>query len=333
MKRALEFIQQRRGGLLFVAFLAAAMSATGCAASGAYGHGTYAGYYEYGYGGFEDFEVLAYYGEWVYIPPFGRVWRPFVRFGWRPFVYGHWAWSRFGWTWVSYEPFGWVVYHYGYWNFDPGWGWYWIPGYEWAPARVRWITFGRYVAWAPLPPPGVTWPEPWYAGDDDDWFRPHRHGHHRSRVRVNVWVAVDLDHFTREDVGRYAVERLPSKPRYGYTSVYRVQRAPDVHYVEQATRSRVQRLDFRTETVRVGSKTIQKMTLPEYERRKVERYRPEVEKRILQRRVEPKNRSRSESKPRSRGKSSAKSSKDRERRYDLPRIPARPKYKKRERSS
>src|SRR4029450_3616844 len=47
---------------------------------------------------------------------------------------------------------GWVVYHYGRWAFEPGIGWFWVPGDEWAPAWVNWRYGDEYVGWAPLPP-------------------------------------------------------------------------------------------------------------------------------------------------------------------------------------
>ena len=47
---------------------------------------------------------------------------------------------------------GWVVYHYGRWAFEPGIGWFWVPGEEWAPAWVNWRYGDEYVGWAPLPP-------------------------------------------------------------------------------------------------------------------------------------------------------------------------------------
>ena len=31
---------------------------------------------------------------------------------------------------------GWIAYHYGHWYRDPDFGWFWIPGDEWAPAWV-----------------------------------------------------------------------------------------------------------------------------------------------------------------------------------------------------
>ena len=102
---------------------------------------------------FETFEApLAPYGDWVMVSGYGRVWRPRVAVGWRPYYYGRWEWTNEGWLWVSDEPYGWAVYHYGRWAHDPYYGWIWVPGYEWAPAWVSWRYSGDAVGWAPLAP-------------------------------------------------------------------------------------------------------------------------------------------------------------------------------------
>jgi len=96
---------------------------------------------------------LAPYGSWVDRPHYGSVWRPRItRAGWRPYEYGHWAWTDYGWNWISDEPFGWATYHYGRWYDDPSYGWEWVPGDEWAPSYVSWQEGDNYIGWAPLPP-------------------------------------------------------------------------------------------------------------------------------------------------------------------------------------
>jgi hypothetical protein len=102
---------------------------------------------------FDSFErPLSSYGEWVVAGSYGRVWRPRVAVGWRPYYYGRWEWTNEGWLWVSDEPWGWAAYHYGRWAHDPYFGWIWVPGYEWAPAWVAWRTSGDVIGWAPLAP-------------------------------------------------------------------------------------------------------------------------------------------------------------------------------------
>jgi uncharacterized membrane protein YgcG len=95
---------------------------------------------------------LGAHGEWVSAGAYGRVWRPHVAAGWRPYYYGRWEWTNEGWFWVSDEPWGWAAYHYGRWAFDGVYGWVWIPGYQWAPAWVSWRWSGDVVGWAPLAP-------------------------------------------------------------------------------------------------------------------------------------------------------------------------------------
>lgn len=97
-------------------------------------------------------QPLASYGAWVTAPGYGQVWRPSVPAGWRPYYYGRWEWTTEGWLWVSDEPFGWATYHYGRWTWDRGLGWYWVPGYQWAPAWVSWRYSGDVVGWSPLAP-------------------------------------------------------------------------------------------------------------------------------------------------------------------------------------
>lgn len=102
---------------------------------------------------FESFErPLASHGDWVVVGSYGRVWRPRVATGWRPYYYGRWEWTTEGWLWVSDEPWGWAAYHYGRWAYDAYYGWVWVPGYEWAPAWVSWRTSGDVIGWAPLAP-------------------------------------------------------------------------------------------------------------------------------------------------------------------------------------
>ncbi len=102
---------------------------------------------------FDNFQgALSPYGDWVVAGSYGRVWRPHVAAGWRPYFYGRWEWTSEGWLWVSDEPFGWAAYHYGRWNHDPYYGWVWVPGYQWAPAWVSWRYSGDVVGWAPLAP-------------------------------------------------------------------------------------------------------------------------------------------------------------------------------------
>src|SRR6267142_3690384 len=134
------------------------------------------------------YERLSPYGYWTFVAPYGRVWVPSVGYGWRPYYYGQWVLTDWGWTFVSDDPWGWAAYHYGRWNFAVGVGWYWIPGYAWAPAWVSWRYGAGYVTWCPLGPPGVVF--------------GYRHP---------AWIAVSEQHFTRPISG----VAVPPQRTYG----------------------------------------------------------------------------------------------------------------------
>jgi hypothetical protein len=98
------------------------------------------------------YEPLAPYGRWFQHSRFGYCWIPNgIAAGWRPYTHGYWDYTDDGWAWVSYDSWGWGPYHYGRWEFDPGYGWIWIPGTVWGPAWVAWRRGPGYIGWAPLP--------------------------------------------------------------------------------------------------------------------------------------------------------------------------------------
>ena len=132
------------------------------------------------------FSDLNNYGTWVNIPDYGSVWKPYAEDNWQPYSDGQWNWTDQGWMWDSNEPYGWIVYHYGYWQFTDYDGWFWIPGYDWAPARVSWYNSNDYVGWAPLPPPGI--------GVSIIY---------NERYRNRVWVVVPAANFTGNNVRQY----------------------------------------------------------------------------------------------------------------------------------
>jgi hypothetical protein len=223
----------------------------------------------------DDVQYLSSYGEWVYLPSFGTVWCPDVVPGWQPFYYGHWIMTSNGWAWTSYEPYGWLVYHYGFWGFTPEFGWFWVPGDTWYPARVQWYTFGEYVGWAPIPPPGIVWLDPWDPYD------------------VNIWIVIDVDNITSENVGDYRVERPISRDLVDRGTIQK--RAPDVREIESATRRDVPVVNVREQTINIRRRTaestsgeraetrLRKTVLPTAEKRKVERNASRVEKEVLTR--------------------------------------------------
>jgi len=126
--------------------------------------------YQYVPQGVYGAEDLDNSGQWIYVAPYGYVWRPTaVAAGWVPYRNGRWVWlDWYGWTWVSYDPWGWAPYHYGRWFFDARWGWNWYPGvlgvrHYWSPALVGFFGYGGRVGvgvgfgfgnigWVPLAP-------------------------------------------------------------------------------------------------------------------------------------------------------------------------------------
>jgi hypothetical protein len=122
--------------------------------------------------------VLAPYGSWVQVSSYGEVWRPHVSAGFVPYINGHWVYTSYGPTWVGYEPWAWAPYHYGQWVNAAGYGWVWVPGYEWSPARVAWATGPEYIGWSPV-----------LSGNPD----------------VNFWVVVNRARFVYSNYSRYVL--------------------------------------------------------------------------------------------------------------------------------
>ncbi|MFL5393688.1 MAG: DUF6600 domain-containing protein [Myxococcales bacterium] len=105
---------------------------------------------------------LAPYGRWVDTPEYGRVWIPSnVDPDWRPYTDGQWMETSWGWSFVSVAPWGWATFHYGRWGYTAGFGWFWVPGYVWAPAWVSWRYYQGYVCWAPYGPAHYAYPRVW----------------------------------------------------------------------------------------------------------------------------------------------------------------------------
>jgi hypothetical protein len=182
------------------------------------------------------FAMLDPYGEWIDVPVRGHVWRPVAAYDWQPYADGQWVWSDRGWVWVTDEPYGWVVYHYGFWTNEPGPGWVWTPGYDWSPARVRWIVTDDYCGWAPLPAPGVVLVDP------------------ERDVQLQVWSMVSKRDFTRESIGRYRLRSL--SPVMAGNLPAGVRRAPDVRDIESTNRQRVPVARLSTEAVPAGQRQL-----------------------------------------------------------------------------
>jgi hypothetical protein len=166
--------------------------------------------------------VLASHGTWVRHASWGRVWRPRVTVGWRPYTHGYWGWSPYGWTWVSSEPWGWS-YHYGRWGWYDHYGWVWVPGTVWAPAWVDWWEADGWIGWAPLGPAGWVGVRHHYVFVRDHDFCDRRlrhrihHHHHVSSFGRHGWSGrrggpPPLHRIER--VSRHPLVRVPN-PRRG----------------------------------------------------------------------------------------------------------------------
>jgi hypothetical protein len=270
-----------RGGkrLLAVLLATAAIAYAGCAPAG---YSTA----RYDEPQLSDYEFLSSYGEWVSVPHYGLVWRPYVVADWAPYYYGHWIWTDDGWAWVSYEPFGMLVYHYGYWDYSLRYGWVWIPDDVWSPARVEWYTFDDYCAWAPMPPPRMRWHDPW-----DNWD-------------VDPWIVVPIDRFTDDDVGKYRVREKTRSEIVGRGTA--VKDPPAILRIERATKAPVRQIRMERERMpidldimktppkpgRPGKSPLRKMVLPAQEREKVNEHAPKVEREVLTpKKVQPERKS------------------------------------------
>jgi len=212
--------------------------------------------------------ALSPYGEWLELDAGFYAWRPSgMHSGWRPYLHGHWSWTRFGWYWVSSEPFGWAVFHYGRWYYDDYYGWMWVPDQTWGPSWVEWRYDDDCIGWAPLPP---------YASFSINfgirftthWFAPHRY-----------WSFVRYRHFTspylyREVMPMEYTRRLigttRSAGRYEYDGERVINRGVDRSIVER--RGGYQRL----EPIDVQeTNTPQERQVRDRTRERIETYRPE----------------------------------------------------------
>ena len=222
--------------------------------------------------------TLAGYGEWVRVDGLGRVWRPWVAAGWRPYTWGRWVYTPMGWTWVSYEPWGYVPHHYGSWAFTTI-GWVWAPGYTYAPANVVWVASGPRVGWYPAGPPGWSHAHRGFWHGYDHGIRAgYSHGYgdgYRDGWRDARYANfVEWNHFTAENVA--AVARPGTalgdlSPR----SVRIMDRAPGRDRVERMTGRPVGVTPVAERTVRMGDRTVRAVR-PEGVTRSVQRYSHEA---------------------------------------------------------
>ena len=106
---------------------------------------------------------LEAHGRWQEMAQYGRIWIPAgVAADWQPYAEGRWVATDWGWSFVAVQPWGRIVFHYGRWGFEPEIGWFWVPGFDWAPAWVFWRMQSRYIGWAPFAPQGYRFQRRWH---------------------------------------------------------------------------------------------------------------------------------------------------------------------------
>jgi hypothetical protein len=216
------------------------------------------------------YSSLGSYGEWIPVEGGVYGWRPIgVAVGWRPYMYGRWAWTVDGWYWVSDEPWGWAVFHYGRWYYDDYYGWIWIPGYDWAPAWVEWRFGGPYVGWAPLSPYAV-----FQIGIGIHYAR-------RWETPYSYWNFVDCRYVTSPSLHRFIYRpqhntryfgRTRSAGNVRYDNGRVITRGPEREYIQERGNIRIVQSELvdardrgRERVVRDGG------------RERIEVYRPKIE--------------------------------------------------------
>jgi len=215
------------------------------------------------------YSSLSPYGQWVN-SDFGRAWRPLhVARGWRPYLYGRWAWTDYGWYWASSEPFGWATFHYGRWVYDDYYGWIWIPDDVWGPSWVEWRYNDDYVGWAPLPPSagfnlsvGIVFSGRWAAP-------------------MHYWNFVPCRYFTAGRVVDYVQPLERTRRLFGTTREGGMIRSEnhraynsgiDVGFIERRTNTHIERFDVVTSDRGRGDQFIRNEG-----RNQIEAYRPRTE--------------------------------------------------------
>jgi len=210
--------------------------------------------------------ALSPYGEWLELEAGFHVWRPrHLHAGWRPYLYGRWAWTDYGWYWVSSEPFGWAVFHYGRWFYDDYYGWVWVPDRIWGPSWVEWRYDDDYIGWAPLPPYasfsfsiGIRFTTHWMAPVHYWSFVRHRHFTSSNVLREVVPV----------DYTRRLIRTTRSAGRYEVEGDRIVNRGVERSFIERRGYTRIDRVDVRDATER-GERIIRDRS-----RERIEVYRP-----------------------------------------------------------
>ena len=187
----------------------------------------------------------------------GRVWRPWVAPGWRPYTHGRWVWTSVGWTWVAYEPWGWIPHHFGHWAYAPA-GWVWVPGTTWHPGNVTWVSHGGWVGWYPCAPRGWShFNRGAHRGYSAGYAHGYGHGYDDGwrDARYATWV--DWKHLgTAEDVSRHAVTHSRVTRLTAPGDVEILDRGPTRAAVEARTRQPVTRAALEHRSLKIDGRTV-----------------------------------------------------------------------------
>lgn len=151
-----------------------------------------------------DTQDLDQYGDWQNYGQYGQVWVPNQASDWRPYYDGRWEYANDSWFWVSYEPWGWAPYHYGRWGFGVGIGWYWVPGYVFAPSWVSFYDYGDYFGWAPLDyydhPCGGYW-------GDHGYYGGYGNNIQKQKTGPSAWTFVKKNDLGAKDIRNISVPK------------------------------------------------------------------------------------------------------------------------------
>ena len=219
---------------------------------------------------------LAGYGEWVWVNGLGRVWRPWVAVGWRPYTHGRWVATTMGWTWVSYEPWGYAPHHYGSWAYST-FGWVWSPGYTYSCANVVWVRAGGYVGWYARPPHGWShaahgFHSGYRQGYGNGYGDGYRDGWHDARYATYV----DWHDFGSDNVSHHAV----SHSKASRSRIEDHAASPTSSEVQHRGGARVPETQLSQRTVKMGGREVT-IARPEGVAHSIERHAAETVGRTL----------------------------------------------------
>ncbi len=188
-------------------------------------------------------QQLSPYGNWIDVPGYGQCWQPnALPPGWRPYYdSGYWVDTDAGLYWQSSYPWGAIPFHYGRWAYAGGYGWIWVPAYEYAPAWVLWRHNDGYVGWAPLPYGAV-----WVSGGWWD-YRGARVGvDFDFGLGASFFVFVDYHHMWEHDYHPYVLHREDLHRVYRESTVNRFGRDDHGRFVAEGfDREHLERLTGR----------------------------------------------------------------------------------------